>query len=99
MDAFNTYTLNTTALNHRTIQTFNFDNIIMCWQGENCEAYEIAHIVFSLNAMHTTYTLIPLIWYENAWHRDELYEDNTSTWTVEEMLNLRDYWEYVHPNS
>ena len=78
----------------RNINTFRENDIIYSWNGGNCESYEIMQIYFSNG--HTVFTLCPVYWAENAWHPDVVYADDISSWTIDEMIRLRDSWEYAY---
>ena len=79
----------------RNINTFSTNDIIYCWNSGNCESYEIMEIYFSTNG-HTVFTLCPVLWTGNAWHHDVVYADDISSWTIDEMIRLRDSWEYAY---
>ena len=83
----------------QNISTFQINDIIMSYNAENwenCEIYEIIEIIISSNVVNRTFTLCPLLWSGNGWVRDVRYTDDISTWTMLEMLRLRDSWEYVN---
>ena len=79
----------------RNINTFREHDIIYSWNGGNCESFEIMEITFSSNG-HTVFTLCPVLWTGTAWHRDVVYADDISSWTIDEMIRLRDSWEYAY---
>ena len=45
---------------------------------------------------HITFTLCPVLWTQHGWYPDVLYEDDISSWTIDEMVRLRDGWEYAY---
>ena len=57
--------------------------------------FEIMEITFSSNG-HTVFTLCPVLWTGTAWHHDVVYADDISSWTIDEMIRLRDSWEYAY---
>ena len=80
----------------QNISSFRINDIIMSYNAGNREIYEIMEIIISTNGVDRTFTLCPLLSSGNGWVRDVRYDDDISTWTMLEMLRLRDSWECVN---